>query len=84
MTDEITRRRWAKAEKPGDIKPIDAVRNFLYELESGKLNPNHITIIYANREDEDGATGYMQAGDLTYHGQQGLLTRALHLMNTCD
>lgn len=85
MTDEFTRRRWDRAEKPGDVKPIDAVRNMLYRMENEPgFNPNHVMIIYSNKENEDGATGYCQAGDLTYHGQQGLLTRTLYLMNTYE
>lgn len=78
--DEVTERRWKTKTLPTDHKPIDAVRMFLRQLESGELNPNHVIIVYANNEDCEGATGFFQAGDAGFHGQLGILTRCLQIM----
>lgn len=78
--DEIGQRRWQQKTKPGDHKPIDAVRAILRDMESGEFNPNHIIIVYANNEDAEGATGYYQAGDAGYHGSLGIMQRAIQLM----
>ncbi|WLJ71074.1 hypothetical protein [Sphingomonas phage Kimi] len=82
MVDDITRRRWDKNHEPGSHRPVDCLRMMLDRIERGEVDPDHIVICYSNNKaDTEGATGYYQAGTLGYHGQQGLLTRVLHLMN---
>lgn len=78
--DEISKRRWERNEKPDDHKPIDALRVAIHDIESGKIAPNHIVIVYANNADQDGATGYYQAGDAGYHGSLGILARGMQLI----
>lgn len=80
MTDDLLARRWKLKGEPGDHKPIDAVRAILRDMESGNFDPSHIIIVYANNKDEDGATGYYQAGDAGYHGSLGIMARGLQLM----
>lgn len=78
MVDEITKRRWETKTDPNDNKPIDALRMMIDRIESGELNPKHITICYT---DDPTGSGYYQAGSLDYHGQMGLLSRVIHIMN---
>lgn len=83
--DEITRRRWEMRKRPQDFKPVEALKAMLYDIESGKLDPAHIIIVYNYPFGEDDhATGYYQAGQFNRLEGMGLLAQALHIIGERD
>jgi hypothetical protein len=70
------------SKNPNNYTPEEAVEAFLAAIRTGRIKPTHVVIAYSQvEEDGRGDTGYFQGGQLDYFGQQGLLSRILHLIN---
>lgn len=75
-------KRWEKATID-DIKPVDALRRAIKEIERGDIDVNHVIVIFHDkRNGKGGGVGWFQGGDFSWMSQCGMLQRALHIWNT--
>lgn len=81
---DFAAKRWEKKTSPNEHEPREALEACLRDIDSGKLDPKHIIVVYCKKpenNEEDGATGFYQSGKMDgYFGSLGMLTRALQIM----
>lgn len=78
---DLSERRWQKAAAPDELKPVDALRQAIREIEAGTIDADHLLICIGAVDGEGGvSTDWLQAGPLNLYGQLGLLERVKGLI----
>lgn len=71
--DDFLAKRWDTKDNPKDLKPIEAVKALLRDMEAGKPVDHVMILVWA--DGPEGGTGWYQAGNLDSLSQLGMLTR---------
>jgi hypothetical protein len=81
VTDDITRRRWEKAENAAKALPIDLLRVIVDDITKEKENVSSVCIVMLDRCEKGDRVSAVMAGPATTLEFMGMLERAKRLID---